>query len=543
MLPLTIANALLGIVFYAVAVLVSLTQGRWYGRRALLVLGVLPILVIVPDSPWIFLPTILTSALLFIAAWGTMAGNGAVRPGLRTAEFSLGLLLFASFEVACGILLMLISMLPGANNHALPNLESRHLVLMSDGKVLLETQSPDSRQPTLHELDGSPVTDEKYVGIDANVFSASFVSLCSNLRSDRDRTTAHEVGDPHVLRNFFTVVLDNPQEATEYWYYLVGKDYFVGYDKLTRRRIGICDRDGFHPADHVPHPFPKPLQLPMSTYYVPCLGWIDGQLYGLDFSDRALRPFFTAPSGSIHAVVPIQNSGKIVYFAIALDQAIQILDLQGKPVVTIPYHHDRATSPGVIVATIPTNDHIFVEYLPTEAAVKPPIPNYMDEVDLQGNVLHSYSAVTAGYTYEAGWLGNAAYVAAPLLPAVIDALATPHTSGQDNSANTSSSDTDSWRTVLLVATGLGALAAAIAYRWSRQAGFGRNETLGWLIFTFCFGLPGLLAFRLAAPFPTRVSCPSCSRKRPLQTDQCPSCHQSWPAPASTGTEIFAESGC
>lgn len=550
MVPPAIANAFMGVAFYAVAVLFSLSRGRWYGRRTLFVLAVLPLLFLIPVGPWLFLPTLIAAALLLIVARATIAGNGSIRPGLRIAEFSAGLLLFVGIEITFGFLLALLSFLPGASSHGTPGAVNRQLVVMSDGKVFLDVYNIDADSHALQELDGTPVTDEKYVGNDATVSSAYFQSLCWNLRSARDLTVANDAGDPHALRNFVDITYGSNNQGTEFWYYLVGKDYFVGYDKLTRRRIGICDRDGFHAANSVPHPFPKPLQIPLQNYFFPTLVWIDGQLYGLDFPDRSLQHLFTAPSGRIRAAAEIRNGRELIYFAIALEKAIQILDPQGKPVVTIPYRPEMATVRDISLTAIPAGERIFVKYEPSTktaaAADKTPVSVLVDEVDLHGNVLHSYSAPTDHYYTESGWMEYVAYAATPFLPTAIAALQAIRSSNEDNPMSTSrlgSTEAGSWRTILLVGAGLGLLSAVVAFRWARRASLGRNETLGWLVFTFCFGLPGLIAFRLTAPFPTRVSCPSCSRKRPLQTEQCPSCHQAWPAPASSGTEIFAESGC
>jgi hypothetical protein len=90
---------------------------------------------------------------------------------------------------------------------------------------------------------------------------------------------------------------------------------------------------------------------------------------------------------------------------------------------------------------------------------------------------------------------------------------------------------------------LGVIAAAGAFLWARKAGLERAKALGWSAFVFVFGLAGLITFRLAARWPTRVACSNCSHQRPIETEECPSCHQAWPPPKRSGTEIFADSTC
>jgi hypothetical protein len=85
-----------------------------------------------------------------------------------------------------------------------------------------------------------------------------------------------------------------------------------------------------------------------------------------------------------------------------------------------------------------------------------------------------------------------------------------------------------------VSVGLGIL----TFFWARRVGFSLGRTRMWTLFVLCFGLPGLLTFRLASDWPTRVRCPQCERPRPIATAECPCCHQPWPLPATNGAEIF-----
>lgn len=543
MLPAVMANAFLGVAFYALAVLVALTRGAWYGRRALLVLGLLPLPLIVSTSSLLFLPTLLTTGVLLVAAWGTMAGNGGVRRGWQTAELCLGWLQ----AVGCGLLfvclLFLLNFLPGADTQG-PASEYRNVVVTTDGQVL-QNSYRHGQSVALRHLDGTPVTEEKYIGDDANEQLTDFVPLCQNLRSNLQVLLENQVGDPHATLNFLQAAYGDGSEGTEYWYYLVGKDYFVGYDKLTRRRIGICDREGFHPADQTPRPFLKPFQLTGGGYYSPRVGWLDNHLYRPDFPDRRLSILYTAPSGPIHAVTGLVRGSRIVAMAVALDTTVQILDLEGKLLVTIPYSHDTGNGMMISVATIPTVDRIFIQYAP-------PLPlgapverrSFVDDVDRQGHVLHSYTITNPPILSRPGWARYVALAGTPFAPTVLAAVTDVLSARKgDPSEDPANANSYSWRTWILFGAGLGLISAIITARWARAAGLTRRETLGWVIFTFCLGPVSVIAFRLTAHFPLQVRCPNCARQRPLQVEECPSGHQSWPAPASNGTEIFAELGC
>jgi hypothetical protein len=86
----------------------------------------------------------------------------------------------------------------------------------------------------------------------------------------------------------------------------------------------------------------------------------------------------------------------------------------------------------------------------------------------------------------------------------------------------------------------GIFLALVSLVWARRAGFSTNQSWLWALFVFCFGLPGLVTFRLASDWPTRVTCPECSRPRAIKTEFCAHCSKPWPTPSLVGTEIFDE---
>ncbi len=90
--------------------------------------------------------------------------------------------------------------------------------------------------------------------------------------------------------------------------------------------------------------------------------------------------------------------------------------------------------------------------------------------------------------------------------------------------------------------GLGFVLAAATYLWARHVAMPSAVAWKWAVFVFCTGVPGLITFRLGATWPTRVPCPKCTHKRPIISEACPECRETWPVPESNGTEIFQPVG-
>ncbi|EDY21440.1 hypothetical protein CfE428DRAFT_0685 [Chthoniobacter flavus Ellin428] len=540
------SNVIFGIVFYAGALLVSLTHGRWYGRRALLALSVLPLFFFQLGTDWIFLPALGMSLILLTAAYGAMCGNGSASHAFPAARWSLAFAMFAGAEIFMGVLMVLLLVLwvalqPNSSNP--PSSGSpRRFVLTKDGQPLLSSYDGGLH---LTYPDGSPFTDKNYIENATSYRFAQFFPVGWNLKNWQAAFDAALAEDPLRRDRYLQVAAGNNDNGAEYWYYLVRKNYFAGYDKLTRRRVAICDVEGFHSADAAPKPFPIRLEHPIFSRSAPYYYWSGNQLYSLDFGDRTMKLLYTAPLGRIYASAPVCAGETPVYLLLAFENAVQILDLHGKPLATAPYGHDPAIWPGLFVATVPGGERVFILYDPNfQREMKPgnpSLPSFVDEIDLQGRVVRSDSAVTQ----EASPPESNGSLYLGLVPPFVSALYTASGGRHPEAYDTIPSILSdlgraaSSKSFLGLVTALSAACAAITFWWARRAGLAKREAIHWTLFVFLFSLPGLVAFRLAAPWPTRVPCPSCSRKRPIETEECPACHQAWPPPKTSGTEIFA----
>ncbi|MGD9128654.1 MAG: hypothetical protein PVH19_14855, partial [Planctomycetia bacterium] len=81
------------------------------------------------------------------------------------------------------------------------------------------------------------------------------------------------------------------------------------------------------------------------------------------------------------------------------------------------------------------------------------------------------------------------------------------------------------------------LLAFVCYR--RQKKYGLGWTWFWVGVVWFFGLPAFLGYLAHRSWPARLPCPNCGELAPRDRDACYACHEKFPAPAPTGTEVFA----
>jgi len=89
--------------------------------------------------------------------------------------------------------------------------------------------------------------------------------------------------------------------------------------------------------------------------------------------------------------------------------------------------------------------------------------------------------------------------------------------------------------VVLLSLGL----AATAWKRSEAFGLSRREQIVWAASTAVFGVPAFVGFLLHRPWPAREPCPHCHTLVPRDRIACAACATPFPAPALRGTEIFA----
>ena len=62
--------------------------------------------------------------------------------------------------------------------------------------------------------------------------------------------------------------------------------------------------------------------------------------------------------------------------------------------------------------------------------------------------------------------------------------------------------------------------------------------VGWSLFLFVCGIPGLLTFLSVQEWPAREKCPGCGKLRAVDREECEHCGAKFHASEPNGTEVF-----
>jgi len=92
---------------------------------------------------------------------------------------------------------------------------------------------------------------------------------------------------------------------------------------------------------------------------------------------------------------------------------------------------------------------------------------------------------------------------------------------------------------LLAVFALSAILAILAWRRSRSFGLAKREQIAWVVFVLLFGLAAYVGFLLYRRWPIRQPCLSCHAQAPRDRAACTECGTRFPDPSLKGIEIFA----
>jgi hypothetical protein len=535
-----LSDVLLGVAFYFTALLACLHQGKWFGAKGAIMLSVLPVFLLhtLAANSFLLLP-IAASLLLMLAARGALLGNGpaAGMPPLGRAAYFLVVL--AGIQTALCLLDICAQSLPG--HPTLPvRYSNRGFQVTKEGQVLELTPRPDGSGEQVTDVDGKPVTDERYLGSDSSDYLCSFTSISRDLKAE-------------ALVTYYRGLHRSPyhylSEITQFdesglWYLLVKGNYFVGYDRLSRRFVGFLDQDGFKSPGATLNPFPEPLRFSRSGDN-PFLVTSGSRVYSIDFFERTITIYFDTGNSPIYAATtftPASNAPRTPpdWLAVAAADGIHICN-SGKQLITLPYQYDPARWSWINVAASQSLNRIYLQSQKLGADSGPgALPHFLDEFDLQGHLLRTYTLpVPTVSPAPLGWAARFVEYTAPLAPVLIarihSRLVAPLPAAYGLSSPLPRSfASGSLRILCAIAIAL----AAATFLWARGIGLSAASALRWAAFAFLFGPAGLLTFRLATDWPIRLPCPSCGKKRPIEAAQCLHCHQPWTISKPTGTEIL-----
>ncbi|MEP6669322.1 MAG: zinc ribbon domain-containing protein [Chthoniobacter sp.] len=530
-----LSDILLGAVLYFGAVLVGLHGGRWFGSRGVIVLALVAIFCLHLTGLSPFLLPLGAMVTLFVAAWGAMLGSLAQRSWASRLAF--GLPILVGLQTGLVLIGLALSYLP---RRSFEGYTYTRLSIARDGTVFL-LHGDDKGQSVLQDLQGNVVTDEKYVGNGTSMYG-----LSANMLADRTLARGR-----HYRGNFRSSQgrvegVAGMYGGAEVWYLLPGaRSYFIGYDKLSARCIGICDAEGFKSVGAAIQPFASDPQAELSQTS-PYLCWVGPQVLAVDFTERQMIPLLHVGSETVYGLLRFPYDNEHPRIAVALGNEIRISTSEGAPVFTVPYGYPAAAMPQVSITATEDFALTFVEYIPhyySRSVFQDEV--HLDALDRQGKRVATYSPPPTNYHPRPPTLLMRALRLIDLPgPSLLASFLYRH-------ADDDPTDTHPALAMITPAVVIqpspGELATLVVWAvllsaaagvWARRLGFPAHRTVTWMIVSLVFGLAGFLAYRLATAWAARVPCPHCGRPRPVDAATCPHCQQTWQAVAPSGAEIF-----
>jgi hypothetical protein len=375
------------------------------------------------------------------------------------------------------------------------------------------------------------------------------------------------------------VFVDEREPNTD-WYFVhdgkaQGSGYFVGYERVSNRRIGFIGLSGFRshavpPDEWIPvrgevfrdYSFwssaPVSIRtgrgwfvrldrwdLPPRLVYVPS----GDRLRLVDLAARTVVTVFEAPEPIESVGVPPLASYSTGHLTrarpilVRTTQKIYALDHKHKVIreFTIPGDIDRRSS---VSWFEPGNGQAIADFVrPRSTAeadnvTKRTVYRIADDGQIENTLeltLHTGSRVTDQQKQN---VLLAVGLPCPLIQVAIAPLFAVAIDRQGYPAAVSTMFKEFWPSVVAVLA-LSAVLAAIAWRRSRGFGLGRRDQTIWAVFVLLFGFPAYVGFLLHRLWPTRVRCPNCQTLAARDRALCTECGTRFPDPSPKGIEIFA----
>jgi len=554
-----VSDICMGLAYYFAALLLALHRGSWFGARILALFAGVHVSFYISDrdgTAGLYFHTaveaiVLMGLVLFTAAWGAILSNGSFRARPWLGRLAL---IVAVFYGLCGLgeLTQLILSVGTTDQRGNSGLQYK---FTNDGVPLITSQ-PGSPEMVM-DLAGHVIDDPRYRGRQAYENFLPFGQV------------AHFIGDPHGFdfakrfpdyRAFFTyfspIRIETDAPMRTQWFYLREAKYFVGIDILSRRSVQIVDRTGFQPYGTEPQPFQYDESTTFSSAYEsPGLVNEGKTVYFIDLLQEKMSQLpnpdgawiFHASLISIRTATPNVTEQDIV---LVTAKELRVYDLKGQPIATLPFHYDVSEYGMINFSMNLAHDRFYVQYGGSrwiDWVVRHKMTGYFEEVDVHGNVIHSYVLPALPIVppvrnwvynvYEstqspAFWYGTIAY------QNICSALGIGHY--DDRGINPFYPEWSHPPKVGVRLLLISLLGVPVALFLARRAHFSWGRAWAWAIFAFAFNIGGLLTFWLVADWPVRVKCPTCSRKRPVEETLCPHCQALWPAPTPSGIEILDE---
>jgi len=516
---------LTGAAYYFAGMLTGLRQARWFVSRSFgLALAIAAtIAAFGPPEFWMSGVSILiVIAILATAAWGAYQSSGGYQGQPVAGRLALTLAMAAGCSVVlfvgAGLFFTLV-----VNPLSHPSSEYSYYTITRDGTIYKVTMR-DNETEDIVDLDGHPLLDPK---TSQRMERKEFQKLAAYGGSVHT-TLNHPQVDQNVMQDpgqFFSVV--NITDKT--LWYLDRHGRLIGYDGQTRKFIGNLDAHGLEDAVAF-EPF---LQRGGNYYYsyndLPRkLLATARSVYRVDFKDRTVTPVFTLKGDDeIGAYMedPVSyDDFQLKKLLLTTRKTVQMLDAKGQPLFTVPYQPGCAEYPQVQLSFLIKATNTFVLWFYPDAELNEKahwtMPLHVQWVGAESAVTKNIELPVLRQQTDESW-------STKLMIALLPPPAHVKFSREIFSA---------WN---LFSDALAVICAAIAWRLVRRYNFSTKAGIGWTLFVFLLGIPGLLTLLVVQEWPVRETCPNCQKLRTVDRAACEHCAAAFSPPPKNGTEIFA----
>jgi hypothetical protein len=468
----------------------------------------------------------------------------------------------------CALMLWLATSIQGAWQGD-GRLRQESLVVRSDGVPLILSIAMDNASPfTYRDLSGRP-----------QVAPERKEQLPVVYMPGEHGTPGFFSSQPHWDQRIEAFV--DAQVPTVNWFFvhdgrLEGAGYFVGYDRISNRRVGYIGLNGFRSDPVAPNEsIPVRAALIMdSVHWSSVPTWMNSgrvQVPRVDQSDLPPRLVYV-PSGN----------------------RLRMVDLGARSLTTVFESPEPIESPG-----IPTLSSWFSYHPLKEQPILVRTANYVYVLDHRHNITKVFAIPTkidrqssvswyelgngqAIAEFDAPWSAEAAdnvrrktvyriaadgaiqdrfevalstgwpvtskqtrdllaaiVVPAPAILFVVDLLFVTEVDRIKSYPAVASAMLKVAGPSLLVVFVLSLIMAIVAWRRSRAFGLSKRAQVAWAVIVLLFGFPAFVGLLIYRRWPIRQPCPSCRAQTPCNRPVCVECGTRFPNPSLKGIEIFA----
>jgi ABC-type transport system involved in multi-copper enzyme maturation permease subunit len=523
-LPL-VAIFLVGIVFYLAGLLTGLRKARWYGSRGFgLGLAVVTALgVFVANEFWQALLMITGAAMvLALAVRGSFLAGGYYRGQPALSKVSLAVASAVSAMLLIGVLIaMAVNLFWSPYHYTYSQYQ-----LTRDGTVIRITQR-DRDDVEAVDLNGKPVVDEqtgrKLKVKDLQMRYAMAIGTTADF-GDRVRKGWWRPGYSQARRYFHPWRI----EEKTLWY-LTRQGRLVGYDGISRRAVASLAPTGGNSGsapDDTRFLRPYNYYTSFQPYQMPEILPSARTAYLVDLEKRELKPFFAATNGDAiggySQQISVLHPASSNLVLIVTRSSVRLMDYEQKTRFAVPFKPGPPDYPSVNIAFLESTNRYAVRFDPDYFANQQAggkLPSHIQWLDSAGNVRNVMDLPILPPIERESFAEKCMLaflpIAFPLYP-----LEQKFQMGH------------ALRVVMAI------ICVLIGWRLARRNNLSPKAKIGWAIFHFLFGIPGVLAFVAVQEWPARERCLRCGKPRVVNRDQCEHCGASFAPPEKTGIEIF-----